>query len=115
VVYLVVVGVVRDRVAEVGAQALVHKLGHPMVVGVEHLQHLELLGGRFAQGEIEAGALGKADRAHLAEILHPTAPVARPLVFGRFGIEIDGGEGELVQPTRDAAMGVHIAGCLAGA
>ena len=115
VVEVVEVRVVREGVAEVGADGLVDFLRAGIAFGHEGLHELEFFGEGQAEVGGDAGGDEEAADGLLGEVLRADAVVAAPFVAGGVGAVIDGGEGEFVEPGGDVAVAVDVAGREAGA
>ncbi len=80
------------------------------MAGFELMLHgQELLREGRGFGQVDSGEWRQTEDALLGEVLDTHAAVSRPLVSGRVRLVVDGGKGELVQPAREVAVGVHIA------
>ena len=115
VVDVVEVGVVREGVAEVGADGLVNFLRARIAFGHEGLHEFEFFGERQAEVGGDAGGDEEAADGLLGEVLRADAVVAAPFVARGVGAVVHGGEGEFVDPGGDVAVAVDVAGGEAGA
>ena len=98
---IVEVGVVRDRVTQVNADAL-PDLRRALMAGLQLGLHvLELLRFGGLRGQLDADYRRQAEDALLGEVERAHARVARPLVGRRGRIVIHRREGQLVQPAGD--------------
>ena len=101
--------------AQVHADGLVDRRRPGIVLGHEALDHLQLLRRGQALVQLDPRPGGQLDDAVLGEVLHAAADVPAPLVHHGVRRGVHGHEGQLVEPTGDVALPVHVAHGLAGA
>ena len=101
-------------VAQVHADGAVDGLGGGTALVHQLLDLLELLSRGEVGGQADAGGGSQLDDGVLGEVFDAAADVAGPLVLHGVGGHVHRGEGQLVEPAGDVAVGVHVAHGLAG-
>mmetsp|Transcript_72600 Transcript_72600/g.192868 ORF Transcript_72600/g.192868 Transcript_72600/m.192868 type:complete len:532 (+) Transcript_72600:71-1666(+) len=125
-----VLAILRNRVPEVNADALVDlaclrfqlRILHGgldllQALGVRHVDrgvHVGVL-GHHVGGEVDATLLCQPGRGPLPEVDRGVAAVRGPNVARALGVQVEGVVGVLVDPTRERAVLVDVAGALAAA
>ncbi len=115
VLILVELGVEGKGIAEVDADGGVDFFCAGVVLFHELLDEDEFFReGHFFRGG-DTGGLEESADGLLGEVEGSDALVFGPFIDGAMGLDIDGGEGEFIEPAGDMALGVEVTGGLAGA
>jgi hypothetical protein len=104
-------GVLCESITEIDADGFEDGDGSGIAFLVKILNEFELVGGVSGR-QWDVGGWGEAHDGLLGEVLGAAADVTGPFIGGGVGAVIDGGKGEFVEPSCDAALRVEVTGGL---
>ena len=112
---IVELGVISDGIAEIGTDGIID--GHRTGVTLLHqsLHHLQLLGRAEGRIQLNTRSGSQLDNAVLRKILNAATVVAGPLIHHSVGVVVHGGKSQLIEPTGDIALRIHVTHRLGGA
>ena len=111
---VVELGVQHHGVCQIRADGLENGLGAGVVLLHQCLNDLQLLRGRQIFVQRNAGGGRQLDDCVLGEILAAHAEIRGPLVLHGVLAQVNGGEGQLVDPAENILVLVHVAHGLGG-